>query len=100
MVEAGLDLGLVAESLHEIGVGGELGVEGLDRHGAVQGGVETLVNLAHAAFADQRFHPVVGNHGAGYQHQTSSENVGEEKLGGAEVLSSKRWGGTGREESD
>ena len=66
--DPGGDLGLGTEPVHELGVGGELGLEDLDRDPAVEHGVVGLPDLTHAAGGDQSLESIaVGQDRAGIQ---------------------------------
>ena len=76
MDEVGLALGLALEAGEEGGVARELGPEGLEGDGAVQGGVEAEVDGAHAAGGDPALDAEVMEVGAGGE-LGGDQNLGE-----------------------
>jgi hypothetical protein len=55
VLETGGGHGLAAEALHGLGLGGELGVQDLQGHGAIERGLPSPPHGPHAALADERF---------------------------------------------
>ena len=65
MVERGHGLGLAFEAGERVGIRTGFRRQDLDRHTAVEAGVETLINRAHATAAEQAADLVAGIEGLG-----------------------------------
>ena len=86
MVQRREQLRLPLEAGQAIGIGGESLGQDLDRHFAVEGGVQRLPDHAHAALADLLDQPIVGQRPAGSQcHDTPSFSFGDSKPGGVRL---------------
>src|SRR5690606_4890718 len=76
MVQRRRGAGLGTEPVQELRVPGQLGLEDLDRHGAIQPGVRGLPHLAHAAHRDAGVQAVaVGEQLAGGERHWSPSNT-------------------------